>query len=120
MGVTNFDVVEADLLVGGVKLPVVAAGADGPITLRAGVVMLTKASAAAMMLAAPSADDDGKILHIIAATAQAHTVTVAGGVNGGGAGADVGTFGGAVGDRVSLVAYDGKWYELGNVNVTFA
>jgi hypothetical protein len=92
------------------------------ITLKNGVVWLARAGAiAAATLAAPTAgDDDNKILHIIATTAFAHTVTITGGLSGAGAGADVGTFGGAVGDRLSLVAYNGVWYPLINVNVTFA
>lgn len=96
--------------------------ADGAITIKDGFVFLTKAGVAAMTLADPTAGtDDGKELTIIALTANAHTVTIAGGLNGAGAGADVGTFGGAVGDRVSVVAYNGKWYSSGvNVNVTFA
>jgi L-aminopeptidase/D-esterase-like protein len=60
------------------------------------------------------------MLVIFAATANAHTVTIANGLSGAGAGADVGTFGGAVADRVSLIAYNGAWYPVVNVNVTFA
>lgn len=129
MGTTNFDSVTTEDspgfigdLSGGVKLPVQVASADGAITIKSGVVMLTKAGVAAMTLAAPTAGtDDGKELTIIAATAQAHTVTIGGGLNGAGAGADVGTFGGAVGDRFSVVAYNGAWYASGaHVNVTFA
>lgn len=103
------------------------ASANGAITIKDGFVFLTKAGVAAMTLADPVAGlpsaggDDGKELTIIGLTANAHTVTIAGGLNGGGASADVGTFGGAVGDRFSVVAYNGKWYSSGvNVNVTFA
>lgn len=111
-------------LTGGVKLPTQVISVAGPtaITLKSGVVLLTRSGgAAAATLAAPTAGtDDGKILHVVATTAQAHTVTIANGLSGGGASADVGTFGGAVADRVSLVAYNGAWYPLVNVNVTFA
>ena len=107
---------------GAVKRPVQVASANGAITIKDGFVMLTKAGVAAMTLAAPTAGtDDGKELTIIATTGNAHTVTIAGGLNGAGASADVGTFGGAVGDRFSIVAYNGAWYASGvNVNVTFA
>lgn len=98
------------------------AAASGAINIKSGVVFITKPSeAAAMTLAAPVAGrEDGKILHIIAVTAVAHTLTVSGGANSGGSGADVGTFGGAIGDGVTLVAYNAKWYVLNNINVTFA
>lgn len=107
---------------GGVKRPVEAAATNGAIAIKDGFVVLTKAGIAAMTLAAPTAGtDDGKELTVIALTANAHTVTIAGGLNGAGASADVGTFGGAVGDRFSVVAYNGVWYASGvNVNVTFA
>ena len=109
-------------LSGAVKRPVQVGSANGAITIKDGFVVLTKAGVAAMTLADPTATtDDGKELTVIATTANAHTVTIAGGLNGVGAGADVGTFGGAVGDRFSVVAYNGKWYASGvNVNVTFA
>jgi len=103
------------------------ASANGAITIKDGFVFLTKAGVAAMTLADPTAGlpaaggDDGKELTFVSTTAQAHTVTIAGGLNGVGASADVGTFGGAIGDRFSVVAYNGKWYASGvNVNVTFA
>ena len=107
---------------GAVKRPVQVASANGAITIKDGFVVLTKAGVAAMTLADPTATtDDGKELTVIATTANAHTVTIAGGLNGAGASADVGTFGGAVGDRFSVVAYNGKWYASGaTVNVTFA
>lgn len=117
--------VQADVtgnLTGGVQRPVQVASANGAITILDGYVFLTKAGVAAMTLADPTATtDDGKMLTFIATTANAHTVTIAGGLNGVGAGADVGTFGGAVGDRFTVVAYNGKWYAAGaTTNVTFA
>lgn len=117
-------VLGANGVTGGVALPKQAITVAGPtaITLKSGLVLLARtAGAAATTLAAPTAGtDDGKVLHLLATTAQAHTVTVAGGANGGGAAADVGTFGGAIGDCVTLVAYNGVWYVLSNTNVTFA
>lgn len=103
-------------------LPVEVASTDGAISIKHGVVMITKPTAAALTLAAPTAGvDDGKTLHIISATAAAHTVTLSGGLNGAGAGADVGTFAAAAANRFSVVAYNGAWWALGvNVNVTFA
>lgn len=101
--------------------PTQVMSADGAITIKDGVVIATKAGVCAMTLAAPVAGaDDGKILVIDSTTAQAHTLTVAGGLRGAGASADVGTFGGAIGDGVSLYAYNGAWYPIRNTNVTFA
>jgi len=95
--------------------------AAGAITLtQGGVAFLEGSSARAMTLAAPNLNDDGCILHIVATTAQAHTVTVSGGINGGGTGTDVGTFGGAKGDGFTCVARAGVWYLLAVINVTFA
>lgn len=94
---------------------------NGAITIKRGVVVITKATAAAMTLANPVAtDDDFKRLTIIAATAAAHTVdnSAGAGFNAGGAGADVGTFGGAKGDGIVLVAYQGVWYVESKTNVT--
>lgn len=105
--------------VGGLKLPVELGAANGAIASTSGVVMLTKAGVAAMTLAAPTAGtDDGKVLHIVAATANAHTVTHTAGFGAGGALLDVATFGGAVGDNMTIVAYGGKWYVLNLLNVT--
>lgn len=97
--------------------------AAGAITIKSGIVIITASSAAALTLAAPTAGtDDGKVLIIDSTTAQAHTVTIANGLRGAGAGADVGTFGGAIGDGVALYAYNGAWYTVPgtNLNVTFA
>lgn len=108
---------------GSTKLPVQVASADGAVTIRNGIVAITKATAAALTLAAPTAGtDDGKILYIDSHTAAAHTLTITGGLRGAGAGADVGTFGGAIGDGIALYAYNGAWYPVPgtNTNVTFA
>ena len=110
------------VLTGGQVLPVQVLTGDGAITIKTGLVILNKAGAIAATLADPTATtDDGKVLRILSVTAQAHTVTIAGGLNGSGASADVGTFSAAIGNGVTLVAYQGKWYLTGpNTNVTFA
>lgn len=76
---------------------------------------------AVMTLVDPTATThDGLRLTFISTTAQAHSLDLVTGVNGGAA--DVGTFGGAVGDAVAIVAYQGVWYALPgqNVNVSWA
>lgn len=131
MGATGTDfgtAALADVFAGGFQHDVQVAAANGAITIKSGIVVLTKAGVAAMTLAAPTAGaqsaggDDGKVLVIDAQTANAHTITLAGGLRGAGAGADVGSFGGAIGDGIALYAYNGAWYPVPgtNVNVTFA
>lgn len=107
--------------------PVALASGDGAIASKGGVVMITKASAAALTLAAPTAGDqsaggdDGRTLTIISTTAAAHTVTQSSpGFNNNGASSDVGTFGAAKGNGLYLVAHNGAWYVAGNVGVTLA
>lgn len=102
-----------------IKTPVQTLTDDGAITLVAGgVVELDKAGVIAATLALPQSD--GCWLVIQSKTAQAHTVTVSGGLNGLGAGEDVGTFGGAVSDGCILVSINGYWTQAANTNVTFA
>lgn len=98
--------------------------ADGAITITNGWVQLNKAGVLAATLANPTVE--GLRLSIRSMTAQAHTLTVPSspGIDGGGVG--VGTFGGAVGDGVTLYSRDVsgtlRWCEeVGtNVNVTWA
>jgi hypothetical protein len=98
------------------------ASGDGAITLKDGTVFVTKATAAALTLAAPSAGtDDGKRLAIITTTAAAHTVTqTAPGYNNGGAASDVATFTAAIGNSMVVAAYNGVWYTESLRNVTLA
>lgn len=82
---------------------------------------ITKAGVAAMTLVDPTATThDGLTLTFVSTTAQAHTLSNAAGsgFNAGGAATDVGTFGGAKGDGISVTAYQGIWYVLRTVNVT--
>lgn len=96
--------------------------ADGAITIpksRHGVCVLAKAGALAATLAAPTAvQDAGKMLCITAGTANAHTITVTAGFNGGGGTKDVATLGGALGDGLLLVAYGTNWHIVASTNAT--
>jgi hypothetical protein len=87
--------------------------------------ILTKGSAAAVTLGAPTAGTpekgghDGFQIKFVAGSAQAHVVTNASpGFNGGGSAKDVATFGGALGDQLSLEAYNGAWYIVSATNIT--
>ncbi len=86
------------------------------------IVFITKGTAAAMTLAAPTATThDGVEIVIVSTTAAAHTVTATTiGFNAGNTSKDVGTFGGAIGDGLACVAYQGEWYVTNNINVTLA
>lgn len=123
---TNFpNGITADItgnVTGAVQFTVNEYAADGAISVASQVAVITKGTAAAMTLAAPTADtDDGIIIEIVSATAAAHTVTATTiGFNAGNAAADVGTFGGAIGDGIRLVAHNGEWLVLNNINVTLA
>lgn len=132
MGVTNLDsltlsgaltvtgAISGGSLAAGIQQPVELGAANGAIAAKTGVVMLTKAGVAAMTLAAPTAGtDDGKVLTIVAATANAHTVTqTTPGFNNAGTSGDVATFGGAIGDNMVVVAYNGRWHVISLRNVT--
>lgn len=98
-------------------------GADGAVTQKSGVVGVTKAGVCAMTIADPTdTTDDGKILFVVALTANEHTLSNAAGsgFNSGGASSDVGTFGGAIGDNIMLLAAGGKWIVISSVNVSLA
>ena len=99
--------------------PFLVASADGAISIGHGSVYITKASAAALTLAAPPLSMDGAVLRIVATTAHAHTVTYTAGFNGSSTSGDVATFGGARGDCMEITAYQGVWYTSGALrNVT--
>jgi hypothetical protein len=92
--------------------------AAGAITIARGTHRLKAGSGAAMTLANPTADDEGKVMRLQAADAQAYTVTVTGGFAGGGAGVDVATFGGAIGDGMTVVAVNLLWHIVATKNIT--
>lgn len=97
--------------------------ADGAITVKNGICLIAKtvAGVVAATLADPTATtDDFKRLVIVSNQAQANTVTSASSFGGGGAGEDVCTFSGAVGDTLELLAYGGKWYIVGGHQFTIA
>jgi hypothetical protein len=81
-------------------------------------IFLNGAAAIAMTLAIPGTDIDGRRLTIAAATAFAHTVTTpALGFKGT---VQIGTFGGAVGDGMTIIAQGGRWLPAAAINITFS
>jgi hypothetical protein len=118
------DVVVDSLTVGGVAVAAPTSHAyvaAGPIAETSGCVTLAKTVAGimAMTLANPTADtDDFKVLHILNAQAQANYVTCTGGFGNGGSSYDVATFGAAVGNTLTVMAYQGYWYVIGAYGCT--
>lgn len=102
----------------GVQFPYQVLADDGAITIPCGIVELTKAGASAITLALPSAN--GLFLAVSSKTAQAHTLTIAGGLHGLGDSENVGTFGGAIDDCIMLMSVGGFWVQVANHNVTVA
>lgn len=79
--------------------------------------LLNKAGVCAMTLAQPiDVAQDGLIIRIASMTAQAHTITTAAaGINGN---KNTLTFGGAIGDCVTLQAKGAVWYVIAATNQT--
>lgn len=85
-----------------------------------GRLKITKATAAALTLAAPSQQDDGQYLLIISSTAAAHTVTATGLFVDGAGHTDVATFAAQKGASILLMALDKIWYVLRIQGVTMS
>lgn len=107
------------------RVPVGAFSSNGAVSIPSysADYFVTKAGVCALTIADPtSGTHDGVELTFISTTAQAHTLSNAAGsgFNNGGSAKDIGTFGGAIGDRITIVAYQGKWYVKDSLNVTLA
>jgi hypothetical protein len=100
--------------------PVVLAG-DGAIPPHVQhVYVITKGSAAALTLAAPTAGaDDGNTITIFSSTAFAHVLTATGLLNTGSANHNTATWAAQLGGSLTLWAYGGKWYAEAQVGITF-
>lgn len=85
---------------------------DGAITIQSGTVLLTKGSAAAITLAAPSSQD-GTIIEVTSTTDFAHVITVTGGLWDGTATTNTtATFPVVAGGAIKLIAFGTDWYVL--------
>lgn len=121
----NFDAttkaLSATILKGGVRATITAKASNGAIASAPGVIAITKGSAlGSSTLATPTATDhDGYVLTIVATTAHTHSFDFASGKVNGGA-LTTATFGGAIGDGLTMVAYQGVWYVISNINVTLS
>jgi len=94
--------------------------ADGAIAISEGIAVLTKTSAAAMTLAAPTTGQNGTIITILSRTAFAHVVTCTGAtfLNGTATALTTLTFAAYAGASIRLIADNGKWCQSGNTAVT--
>jgi len=84
------------------------------------VVFIGGGSATALTLPTPNGLPNGHSVQFVAITAQAHTVTHSGGFGDAGTGADVATFGGAIGDSFTAVVYGETWQATLKDGVTLA
>lgn len=98
-----------------------AAGAITVPTVKQNIfVKLKSGAASAMTIADPGSGVEGVEMIIQAEDAQAYTLTNSTGFNGGGGGADVATFGGAVGDNIHIKAVSATWKVINLNGVTIA
>lgn len=92
---------------------------DGAIEVRSHLALLTKATAGAYTLAAPTTAQNGTRIEIVSKTAAAHVITVAGAntLNGNDT---IATFGVAIANGLTLIAQNGVWYSRGQIGITFS
>lgn len=88
------------------------------ITIQPGISFIN-GTTLAMTLANPTVEQNGMVMIIMATNASAHTVTYTAGFDGGTTARDVATFGGAVGDNMVIIAFNGVWWVMSTRNVTF-
>lgn len=99
-------------ITGALKTTIAAKLTDGAIASAPGVIVITKASAlGSSTLATPTTTThDGYVLTIVSSTAFAHVVTVTTGKLNAAAVTTVTFTSAAVGDSLTLVAFQGIWY----------
>jgi len=100
-------------------VPSLVMAGDGAITIAAGTVVITKATAGAITIDVPPPSMDFQVLTIISTTAAAHVITCPMGFNAKGS-SGTATFTAAIGNGLVLVAYQGNWYVPAKTNVTLA
>lgn len=95
-----------------IRKPTVVQAVDGAIAIATSIVRLTKGSAAAMTLAAPTAAQEGVELDITAGSAFAHVVTATSLVHDGitGGAKTTLTFGAFLGATITLIAQNLLWH----------
>lgn len=96
--------------------------ADGAIPVATGTAVISKTSAAAMTLAAPTAAQNGMIIRLVSGTAYAHVITATGLIDDGvtGGAKNTVTLGAFVGAFAALMAYNLHWVLSGKTVATIA
>lgn len=99
-----------------------AASGDGSIAIKNGTVVITKGSAAALTLAAPTAEQAGTRIRVISQTAYAHTITATNLIDDGvtGGAKDLATFAAFAGAAIELEAVNLKWAVVSKNVVTIS
>ena len=116
-GVLSGDAIQK--LGGAPPVAISASGAIDPHT--ANRYVITKATVAALTLAAPTATaDDGLEMDIYSDTAEAHTITATGLFEDGAGNVNEATFAAHIGASIGLFAYQGKWFVKRLQNVTMS
>jgi len=82
--------------------------------------VITKATACAITLGAPSKAQNGLLVTFRSSTAAAHTVTLAAGFYGDAGSSDIATFAAKVGASMTIEANAGTWGVIALANVTIA
>ena len=119
-GVSGLGAVSADTLAG--REVVTDYAADGAITIANGVATLSKATAGAYSLAAPTAAQAGTVIRIVAKTAAAHVITFTGNILDDGTSATKlkATTAAYVGSGLTVVAVNLRWVLVSNTACTLA
>lgn len=95
--------------------------ANGAISVASQTALLTKAGVDAMTLAAPVATtQDFMVITVTSTTANAHTVTATALFKTGTASVNLATFAAFAGAGFTVMAYQGLWYVISSVGVTFS
>ena len=103
----------------GVSGAITGPSGAGTVPVTNTLIYITKATAAAMTLAAPAADQTN-VLTIITTTAAAHTITYTAGFYGNTTSSDVATAAATANSVLVLKARDGTWSIQSNTNFTVA
>jgi len=105
-------------IAGGLLIQQAVNGALDPT--KGGTYLITKAGVAALTLAAPRVGlDDGVCIRLISTTANGHTLTATALLQTGSANVTVATFAANAGASLTLIAFNGLWFVVAQIQITF-
>lgn len=105
------------------QTPVQLEGTNGALSISSGSYIINKAGVLALTLGAPTAGvQDGMVIKLESATANAHTLTATSLLNNGGTGVPytTATFAAHAGAYIVLRSYNALWYVIAVSNVTLS